>query len=112
MFERKANCWYLSYIITYVGICTNIYILFLAVINKCYEYTDEDRIWRITRTKSEKELCERHKHNTFLAHGKGGKKVHGCGNKCSCCERIKGSLSKRFLRNFFKLGLAYIQIFY
>ena len=99
---------------TFVGISTNIYILFLAVINKCYEYTDEDRIWRITRTKSEKEMCERHKHNMFLARGKEGKKVYGCGNECSCCKRNEGSLSKTSLRNFFKfysVGVAYIQIF-
>ena len=75
------------------------------MLNKCYEYTDEDRIWRVTRTKGEKEMCERHKHNMFLAHGKEGKKVHGCGNECSCCERVEGSLSKTSLRNFFKFSL-------
>ena len=95
----------------FVDISTNVYIIFLTVINRCYEYTDEDRIWRVTRTESEKGMCERHKHNIFLTHGKEGAIVHGCGNGCSCCERVEGTLSKYLLGIFSILCVAYIQIF-
>ena len=78
----------------FVDIGTNVSIIFLTVINRCYEYTDEDRIWRVTRTESEKGMCERHKHNIFLTHGKEGAIAHGCGNGCSCCARVEGSLSE------------------
>ena len=84
----------------FVVISTNVYIIFLTVINRCYEYTDEDRIWRATRTESEKGMCERHKQNIFLTHGKEGAIVHGCGNGCSCCERVEGTLSEISLRNY------------
>ena len=84
--------------------------ILIIVINGCYDYTDDDRVWKTTYAKTEKEMCERHEGNTFYSHEHQRKRVRGCGNECSCCEKLQGNLAEirivKFVDHFRNFSVA------
>ena len=55
----------------------------------CYNYTDEDYVWKATYKKSEKEMCERHE--GYLFSNPNLQRKNTCRKDCKCCGPSKGA---------------------